>query len=155
VLSERNLLERRRAMELIGEIRQMAYALTETKIKDDEFLLIEDEPYINLVDRWEPTYEKEEMSDVLFPDGIGGQISSEADFKTLFDQFTIDKQKLVQRIDNMLQNKSQVTLKEIVDSYGLQNGLSEVVGYLSIAASDNHHFILEETIDPVWIREKR
>ncbi|MFN8289458.1 MAG: DUF3375 domain-containing protein [Chitinophagaceae bacterium] len=155
VLSERNLLERRRAMELIGEIRQMAYTLTDTKIKDDEFLCIEDEPYINLIDRWEPTYEKEEMIEVLFPDGIGGQISSEADFKTLFDQFTIDKQKLIQRIDGMLQDKSQVTLKEIVDNYGLQNGLSEVVGYLSIAASDNHHFILEETIDPIWIKDRK
>lgn len=155
VLSERNLLERRRAIELIGEIRQIAYTLIETKIKDDEFIFIEDKPYLNLVDRWEPTYDKDVNKEVLFPDGIGGQITSEADFKTLFDQFTIDKQKLNHRISTMLQDKSQVTLKEIVDNYGLQNGLSEIVGYLSIAASDNHHFILEETIDPISIGERK
>jgi hypothetical protein len=55
----------------------------------------------------------------------------------------------------MLQNKTQVTLKEIVDNYGLENGLSEIVGYFSIASGSNHHIILEETIDPIWIEERK
>jgi len=95
------------------------------------------------------------MIKIQFPDGLGGAISSEVDFKSLFDQFTIDKKKLVQRIDSMLQNKTQVTLKEIVDNYGLENGLSEVVGYFSIASGSNYHIILEETIDPIWIEERK
>lgn len=154
VLSEKNLLERRRAMELIGDIRQMAYTLTETRIKDDEFLLIEDEANISLFDRWELSEEKDELKEVLFPDGIGGQISSEADFKSLFDQFTIDKKKLQQRIDAMLENKDQVTLKEIVDKFGLQNGLSEVIGYFSIATSGNHN-IIEGANDPIIIEHRK
>jgi hypothetical protein len=155
VLSEKNMLERRRAMELIGEIRQFAYALTDGRFKDDEFLEIEDEPDLNLIDRWELGDDKEDATAVQFPDGLGGAISSEVDFKSLFDQFTIDKKKLVQRIDAMLQNKTQVTLKEIVDNYGLENGLSEVVGYFSIASGSNYHIILEETIDPIWIDERK
>jgi len=155
VLSEKNMLERRRAIELIGEIRQFAYAMTDSRFKDDEFLEIEDEPDLNLVDRWELGDDKEDVTTVQFPDGLGGAISSEVDFKSLFDQFTFDKKKLVQRIDSMLQNKTQVTLKEIVDNYGLENGLSEVVGYFSIASGSNHHIILEETIDPIWIEERK
>lgn len=155
VLSEKNLLERRTAMELIGEIRRMAYVLMETKIKEDDFLVIEDEPYINLVDRWEITEAKEEITHVLFPEGVGGQISAEADFKVLFDQFTFDKRKLMQRIDISLEGKSQITLTDIVKEYGLQNGLSEVVGYLSIAASNNDHLILENSPDPVWIGNRK
>jgi len=155
VLSEKNMLERRRAMELIGEIRQFAYALTDSRFKDDEFLEIEDEADLNLIDRWELGDDKEDSTAVQFPDGLGGAISSEVDFKSLFDQFTIDKKKLVQRIDAMLQNKTQVTLKEIVDNYGLENGLSEVVGYFSIASGSNYHIILEETIDPIFIDERK
>ncbi len=155
VLSEKSMLERRRAIELIGEIRQFAYAITDSRFKDDEFLEIEDEPDLNLIDRWELGDDKADAITVQFPDGLGGAISSEVDFKSLFDQFTIDKKKLVKRIDSMLQNKTQVTLKEIVENYGLENGLSEVVGYFSIASGSNHHIILEETIDPIWIEKRK
>lgn len=151
VLSEKNMLERRRAMELIGEIRQMAYSLIDTKIKDDGFLVIEDEPYINLFDRWEPGDEKDEITNVLFPDGTAED--DNADFKTLFDQFTIDKKKLQQRIDAMLDEKGQVTLKEVIDEYPLENGLSEIVGYFSIGASGSHQ-IIEGTKESILIGER-
>lgn len=151
VLSEKNMLERRRAMELIGEIRQMAYSLIDTKIKEDDFITIEDEPYINLFDRWEPGDEKDDISNILFPDG---SVEDEnADFKLLFDQFTIDKKKLQQRIDVMLEEKGQVTLKEVVDEYGLENGLSEIVGYFSIGASGSHQ-IIEGTKESILIGER-
>lgn len=155
VLSERNMLERRRAMELIGEIRQMAYTLVGTRLKDDNFLEIEYEPAINLIDRWELTAEKEDDVSLQFPDGLGGDISKDVDLRSLFDQFTIDKKKLLDRIDEMLQDRDQVSLKEIVDYYGLENGLSEVVGYFSIAASGSNNIILEETIDPILIGERK
>ncbi|MFX9877896.1 DUF3375 family protein, partial [Acinetobacter baumannii] len=83
------------------------------------------EPFINLFDRWELNEGKDEITDVLFPDGIGGTESGEADLKSLFDQFAIDKKKLTLRINEMLEKKETVTLKEIVDTYGLENGLSE------------------------------
>ncbi len=149
VLSEKNLLERRRAMELIGEIRQMAYSLIDTKIKEDDFLTIEDEPNINLFDRWEPGEEKDIITGILFPDG--SEDDTNPDLKILFDQFTIDRKKLLQRIDAMLEGKSQVTLKEIVDEYGIENGLSEIVGYFSIATSESHHIILEEAKEPILV----
>lgn len=155
VLAEKSLLERRRAMELIGEIRRLAYQLIDSKIKEDSFLEIEDEPFINLVDRWELYEGKEELIDVLFPDGMGGTESREADLKSLFDQFAIDKKKLMQRIDTMLKDKTQVTLKEITDTYGLENGLSELVGYFSIAAASGHHIILEETPDPIIVANRK
>ncbi|MFZ5977696.1 MAG: DUF3375 domain-containing protein [Hydrotalea sp. AMD] len=153
VLSEKNMLERRRAMELIGDIRQMAYSLIETKIKEDDFIVIEDEPYINLFDRWEPGEEKDDITGILFPDGTGED--GDADFKLLFDQFTIDRKKLLQRIDTMLEEKTQVTLKEIIDEYGIENGLSEIVGYFSIATSSTHHIIIEEAKEPILIGERK
>lgn len=155
VLSEKNLLERRRAMELIGEIRQMAFALTDSRIKEDAFITIEDEPDINLIDRWELYDGKEDILSTLFPDGIGGDMSDGVDLKSLFDQFTIDRKKLQKNIDTMLADRIQVTLKEIVAKFGLENGLSEIVGYFSIASGSEHHIILEETIEPIWVGERK
>ncbi len=156
VLSEKNLLERRRAMELIGEIRQMAYGLVESRVKDDDFIEIETEPAIALFDRWELHDGKDTVYETLFPDGVGGMISGDVDFRSLFDQFTIDRKKLQQNIDAMLTGETiQVTLKQVTDRYGIKNGLSEVVGYVSIASSADHHIILEETIEPVWINGRK
>ncbi len=153
VLSEKNLLERRRAIELIGEIRQLAYSLTDSKIKEEDFIVIEDEPLINLFDRWELGDEKDDISNILFPDGTNED--GEVDFKVLFDQFTIDRKRLLQRIDAQLQDKDQVTLKEIIEEYGIENGLSEVVGYFSIATSTAHHIIVEDAKDPIRIGERK
>jgi hypothetical protein len=155
VLAENNLIERRRAMELIGDIRRMAYQLIDSKIKEDDFLIVEDEPFINLVDRWDLYEGKDELTGVLFPDGLGGTESAEADLRSLFDQFAFDKKKLMQRIDAMLKNKTQITLKEIIDTYGLENGLSELIGYFSIASSSGHHIILEEAIDPIILAKRK
>lgn len=153
VLSEKNQLERRRAMELIGEIRQMAYSLIEEKMKDDEFLVFEDEPDIDLFDRWELGEEKDTNTAILYPDG--SEEKEEADFKLLFDQFTIDRKRLQSRIDSMLEDRKQVSLKEVVEKYGAENGLSEIVGYFSIATSVNHHVILEEVLEPIQVGERR
>ena len=71
-----------------------------------------------------------------------------------FDQFAIDRKKLATRIDTMLENKTQVTLKEVVDHYGIDNGLSEVVGYFSIASESENHLILEEATEPITIGER-
>lgn len=154
VLSEKNLLERKRAMELISEIRELAYTLSDTRFKDETFLEIEDEPYLNLVDRWELCDEKEDKTTVQYPDEEEGDVES-VDFSVLFDQFTIDKKKLLLRIHNAMGNRTEITLKEIVDLYGIEDGLSEVVGYFSIAAESNQHIILEESNDPVWVEGRK
>lgn len=153
VLSEKNLLERRRAMELIGDIRQMAFELIDTKIKDEQFISIEEEPDISLFDRWQPGEERDNANNILFPDNNTGE-EDVVDFKALFDQFTIDKKRLQQRIDKMLEAKDQVTLKEIVDEYGIENGLSEVVGYFSLATASSHHIIIEDAKEPILVGDR-
>ncbi len=155
ILSEKNVLERRKAIELIGEIKQMAHSISDARIKENDFIIIEDEPLIELIDRYELSEDKDEIKDVLFPDGIGGNQTDEVDLTMLFNQFTIDKKKLIQQIGKMLESKTQVTLKEVVDYYGLKNGLSEVIGYFSIATENSHHIIFEETIDAIEINNKR
>lgn len=149
VLSEKNLLERKRAMELIGEIRTLAYSLSDNRLTEDAFLEIEDEPYINLIDRWELADEKEDRSTIRFPSKE--EDDEDVNLNALFDQFTIDKKKLVSRINKAMGDRTEITLKEIVDLYGVEDGLSEIVGYFSIAAESNHHIILEESNDPIWL----
>ena len=72
-------------------------------MKEEDFIIVEDEPDINLIDRWELGEEKDDISQLQFPDGLGGETSEDVDFRLLFDQFTIDKKRLMERILTMLE----------------------------------------------------
>ncbi len=90
-----------------------------------------------------------------FPEGLAEAIQDKADLKLLFNQFAMDKRKLQLKIDAMLKDRTQVTLKQIVDHYGIEKRLTEIVGYFSIAAGSNHHIIFAGTDDPIWIGSKK
>lgn len=55
----------------------------------------------------------------------------------------------------MLETRTQVSLKEVVEEYGVENGLSEVVGYFSIATSGSHNIIMEEIQEPILIDNRK
>jgi hypothetical protein len=50
----------------------------------------------------------------------------------LYDLVYVDKARLRERIDQSLQAKDDVTLSEILAKWPLEQGLSELIGYLSI-----------------------
>ena len=56
------------------------------------------------------------------------------DAAVLFSQFIVDKAALAQHVRRSLQQRTQVTLTELLASRPLQQGLAELVAYLSLAA---------------------
>jgi hypothetical protein len=148
VLSENNLTDRRIAMELINEIRQLAFQSLENPPGEEFFTELESDPEIDLFDRWEMAEEKKINPDVEFPEGVGGTDFSAEDINALFNHFNIDRALLEDRISTQLQHKKQISLKELIDIYGAEKGLTELVTYFSIASQSAHHIILE-TPDPV------
>lgn len=150
VLSERNLADRQRTLELVNDIRQMAFRLIDKPPKEDAFIELEDEPFIDLPDRWELADEKTAPPDFMFPEGLGGLIPEDADFDSLFNHFNIDRTLLEDRISEQLEHKKQVSLKELVEIYGTEKGLTELITYFSIASQSATHIILE-TADPIII----
>jgi hypothetical protein len=57
----------------------------------------------------------------------------------LFSQSTIDKELLRKRIKEILREKSQTTLLEVVENYGgLEKGLPELFGYIGIVKEFKH-----------------
>lgn len=51
----------------------------------------------------------------------------------------------------MLENKIQVMFKEIVDEYGVENGLSEIVGYFLIVILGLYYLIIEDVKELILI----
>jgi len=58
------------------------------------------------------------------------------DTDALYEQVIVDKVRLKGQIRQLLQVRTQVTLGEVLTKHPLQQGLAELVAYLSIAAND-------------------
>ncbi|SHL80505.1 Protein of unknown function [Chitinophaga jiangningensis] len=148
VLNERNMTERRKTMELINDIRVLAFQTLGNHPSAEDFIEIETDPEMDLPDRWELADEKAASPAFQLPEGVGGEEYSLEDMQALFNHFHIDRAQLEERIQVQLQNKKQISLKELVEIYGSEKGLTELITYFAIASQSSSHIILE-TSDPV------
>lgn len=55
------------------------------------------------------------------------------DAGSLFSQFVVDKAELAQHVRQALQQRSQITLAELLDQHPLRQGLAELLAYLQLA----------------------
>jgi len=120
-------------MQLIREVEQRALAIRDRLPEGAFMALDEPAPDIDLaMDRplYTPPF-KPRFTDQVLAEG-GEDISADA----LFDQVYVDKARLAAQIRRALQTKYQVSLAELVEAHPIQQGLAELVAYLSLAAED-------------------
>jgi Protein of unknown function (DUF3375) len=132
-LDDQAWLENRRIMHLIRAVEQHALAIRDQPPEGPFLPLDEAAPDIELaMDRplFTPPF-KPRFSDETLVAGEG-DISAEA----LFDQHYVDKPRLAAQIRRALQTASQVSLADLVAQYPIEQGLAELVTYLSLAAED-------------------
>ncbi len=139
ILSEHNPTARRQVLELLAEIQHAAVALGEAPSKDTVFMELDTVPQIVLPQRWGIHLDQKEAGEIRFPEaGIDALPLSAGE---LFNPFTLDPQWLRRRVAELLQNRDQIGLEEIVNTHGLTYGLGELVGYLSLAVEAEHTVI--------------
>ncbi len=71
------------------------------------------------------------------------QGDEDVDAAALFSQVVIDKAALSRHIRNALQDRAQITLRELIEERPLQNGLAELIAYLQLA-SDSFKAVVDE-----------
>jgi hypothetical protein len=54
----------------------------------------------------------------------------------LFDRVFVDKERLGSQIRRLLQRRTQVSLAEVATAHPLEQGLAELIAYLSLASDD-------------------
>lgn len=68
---------------------------------------------------------------------------------TLFDQFYVDKDRLRQRLHRALQTRRQISLVELLESEPLQQGLAELVAWLTLATGEARGLIDDSRLETV------
>jgi hypothetical protein len=83
-------------------------------------------------------------------------LAGEGDLDTtaLFDQVRIDKALLAAQVRQMLQQRVQVTLSEVLTMHPLQQGLGELVAYLLLACESPQAVVADSVLEEVqWSTE--
>ena len=149
-LDDQAWLENRRIMQVLHEIEAHALAVRET-MPQGAFMEIDDAaPAIELpMDRplFTPPH-KPQIADQVIAGG-DDQLAADA----LFDQVVLDKARLAAHVRQALQVREQITLTELLNEYPLEQGLAELVAYLSLAGDDSKALFDEAHVDTVQWRD--
>lgn len=151
-LDDQAYLENKRIMQLLDGIAARSLAVKDT-LPSGNFMSIDDPaPGIHMpMERplYNPPVKAVINAEVLTADG--GDIDPQA----LFNQVFIDKAQLQTNIQKHLQQRSQVTLTEVIAHHPLGEGLAELVAYLSIAGADRRVVFDESQPEQIKWQDKQ
>ena len=139
-LDDQAYLENRRIMDVLHGIETKSLALRDNQPQGTFGEIAASAPDIQLpMER--PLYSppiKPVINDEILP-GEHGELNT----GILFDQVVVDKDRLAREIRKALQLRHQITLAELIKQCPLEQGLAELVAWLSLAA-DNHKTLFDE-----------
>ena len=147
-LDDKAWLENRRIMDILHGIESRAIALR-GQTPTGEFM-----PITDTVARLELPLERP-----LFTPQHKAKIADlaldlappEIDASALFTQIVVDKGALARNIRQALQERTQVTLKEISERHPLTRGLAELIAYLQLGSEQFKAVVDEDTLETiVW-----
>ncbi|MHB1513242.1 MAG: DUF3375 domain-containing protein [Acidiferrobacter sp.] len=145
-LDDRAWLENRRIMDLLREIEGLALDLRETPPEGTIMRLHETGAAVDLpLERrlYNPPL-RLAITDQAIDAGL-----ADMDDSALYAQIVIDREALARHVRQALQNRSQITLREVCELHPLRHGLAELVAYLDLAAMDAKSCIDEDVTDTV------
>ena len=142
-LDDQALLENRRIMDLLRGIEAGALAVR-SQWPAGEFMAIDD-----IAASIDLPLERPLHSPPVKLALVSSAIDSgdeDLDLAALYSQFVVDKVALAQHVRQSLQQRSQVTLAELLATRPLQQGLAELVAYLSLAAEPGRA-VIDDTVE--------
>jgi hypothetical protein len=145
-LDDKSYLENRRIMAILREIEARALQVRDSAPEGPFMVLEEMAPDIRLVmDR--PLYSPPMKPEIDATLDLSRADDIPAD--ALFNRVYVDKARLDSQIRRLLQRRTQVSLAEVAAAHPLEQGLAELVAYLSLAADDPAAIIDEERCEAI------
>jgi hypothetical protein len=137
LLDERIQAERRRVRELIAEIKRAALQCVDEP-PSGVFLELEGSPEVNLMMEkplWEPR-----ITPVIEFHPLADQVDlTEVDLRPLLTQFSVDEERLRERIETLLTSQPTCTLLDVLERFPLEQGLAEIITYMALASREERH----------------
>jgi hypothetical protein len=152
-LDDQAWLENRRIMDILRGIEARALVVHDTPPVGEIMNLAESSSDVELpMERPLHTpVQKPVIADIVLETG-----DVDLDAAALYSQVVVDRAQLAGHIRQALQDRSQVTLCELVESYPLQQGLAELVAYLQLGSDAFKTVVDEDTHEVIeWQTSRR
>jgi len=149
-LDDRVWIENRRVLELCKEIQKSAIDVKENMPKNKNFAYLDD----NRV-KIDTVFEKS-LYTIKKPNEFKREIVNEnieINMDSFYDIFFIDEEILQKNINEILLYKPQCTIKDISQQFGINKGVAELVGYLSIAKNSQNARVDEEKFELIDVKD--
>ncbi|MGN6437727.1 MAG: DUF3375 domain-containing protein [Agriterribacter sp.] len=131
IITEKEIARHRRLRQQISGIKELVFELMEEE-NMNAGIEIEEPADIKInMDRRLVLEEKKQAGSLKQPVAAVEKIADIERFNRLLNTAFIDKKILWDKVEQVLQNRQTATLKEIIESTSLQNGLAEVISYYS------------------------
>lgn len=147
IICENNSSQSAASKKVVQDIQSALLKLSSMNIKPDISLELETLPVISMPLERKLTLEKND--DISYDKVIeiaSADIAEALNVDKLFVEHSVDREVLKSRITKSLKRRRQITLKEVVDeSGGLEKGLSELFGYISVLRGFKHNINIDRT----------
>ncbi len=154
-LDDKAWLENRRIMDILRGIETKALALRDAKLSSEVMHIADSAADIELP--MERPLHTPSVKPIL-TDSLLASVDGDADVdaSALYAQVVLDKTQLKRHIQQALQEKSQITLKELIDHKPLTQGLAELVAYLELGSETFKTTVDEATAEHIiWVGKNR
>lgn len=132
------------AKRLVQEIKNSLIEISKAKGKPDISLTIEDGPDINIPFERKITFEQSESTEYnQQPENYVLDFDSLNEIGKVFGNVVIDRKIIENNLREVLKNKGQTTIAEVVSLHPLNQGLSELFAYFSVLNQFPHKTINE------------
>lgn len=155
VISEKELAERLKVKEAINRIKELALKFIEREKPPPIGIEFDENVPISMPLEKKLNLEKSEVP--LFdhqPAPASQQLDPEK-LLELVSPYVVDKKELRERIGRLLEDKEQVSLKDIIAAYPIEKGLSELLAYFSLADRGRHNVFDTDTTELIEFDARR
>ncbi|MFT3825436.1 MAG: DUF3375 domain-containing protein [Chitinophagaceae bacterium] len=156
IITEKEIARHRRLRQQISNIKELVFDLME----EDNVpcgISIEDSAEIKMAMERKLVMEpRKTAAAIKQPVATNEGIADAERFSKLLNTTHIDKKRLWQKVEQVLQQKQTATLKEIIESTTLENGIAEIVSYYSFLRDKSSRVqIIKNSTEHIAINEQQ
>ncbi|MDP4999601.1 MAG: DUF3375 domain-containing protein [Saprospiraceae bacterium] len=138
-------LESRKTREQIAGIRQLALQLVHHKPAQMTYLTLEGNPEVYLPLERKLGERPQNHTVVTTAASARLGLADLDDLSKIYRTDLVDRAQLLSNIRELLQSRTQVSLREVVQEKGLTKGLAELLAYVTLVQTDKRFFVNEAT----------
>ena len=155
IIRENNASRSDAAKHIVQEIKNSLIDISKTKGNPDISLTVEDELDINIPFERKITFEQNESIEYnQRPENYVLDFDSLSEIGKVFCNVVIDRSIIERNLREVLKNKGQTTIAEVVNLHPLKQGLPELFAYFSILNHFSHKIINERKLEAITFNEK-